>query len=229
MSLSPQGSPFGGIDFRGVGMTTPLFDNPLGTDGFEFVEFTGPEPAVLSAAVRAHGLHRRVAPPLQERAALQAGRHQLHPQHGAGAASRPSSAARTGPRSTPWPSGCATRPRRCELALQRGAKAGARHHRPDGAQHPGDRGHRRIADLYLVDRYGAQAIYDVDFRPIPGAVETRTRRTARGCAYIDHLTHNVHRGNMQTWADFYERIFNFRADPLLRHRGQGHRPVLQGA
>ena len=28
--------------------------------------------------------------------------------------------------------------------------------------------------------------------------------------YIDHLTHNVNRGNMATWADFYERLFNFR-------------------
>ena len=27
---------------------------------------------------------------------------------------------------------------------------------------------------------------------------------------IDHLTHNVHRGNMNKWAGFYERLFNFR-------------------
>lgn len=31
-----------------------------------------------------------------------------------------------------------------------------------------------------------------------------------GLTYIDHLTHNVVRGNMDVWADFYERIFNFR-------------------
>src|SRR5438045_5032072 len=28
--------------------------------------------------------------------------------------------------------------------------------------------------------------------------------------YIDHLTHNVNRGRMSVWADFYERLFNFR-------------------
>ena len=28
--------------------------------------------------------------------------------------------------------------------------------------------------------------------------------------YIDHLTHNVNRGRMAVWADFYERLFNFR-------------------
>jgi len=63
--------------------------------------------------------------------------------------------------------------------------------------------------LYLVDRYGAQEIYDVDFVPIPGA-QTREKLDSAGLTYIDHLTHNVHRGNMKTWADFYERVFNFR-------------------
>ncbi|HEX7649317.1 MAG TPA: 4-hydroxyphenylpyruvate dioxygenase, partial [Noviherbaspirillum sp.] len=31
-----------------------------------------------------------------------------------------------------------------------------------------------------------------------------------GLTYIDHLTHNVHRGRMKEWAEFYERLFNFR-------------------
>jgi len=31
-----------------------------------------------------------------------------------------------------------------------------------------------------------------------------------GLTYIDHLTHNVHRGRMGEWAAFYERLFNFR-------------------
>ncbi|HEU4440718.1 MAG TPA: 4-hydroxyphenylpyruvate dioxygenase, partial [Burkholderiales bacterium] len=31
-----------------------------------------------------------------------------------------------------------------------------------------------------------------------------------GLTYVDHLTHNVHRGRMQEWAEFYERLFNFR-------------------
>jgi 4-hydroxyphenylpyruvate dioxygenase len=37
--------------------------------------------------------------------------------------------------------------------------------------------------------------------PHPGGV---------GLHYIDHLTHNVHRGRMNEWAEFYERLFNFR-------------------
>ena len=65
-------------------MTRDLFDNPLGTDGFEFVEFTSPEPERLKGLFEQMGFAAVVAAPLQERAALRPGRHQLHPQHGAG-------------------------------------------------------------------------------------------------------------------------------------------------
>ena len=72
--------------------------------------------------------------------------------------------------------------------------------------------------IYFVDRWhgkdGAAAgaignisIYDVDFVPIPGAVAAPQ---GHGLTYIDHLTHNVHRGRMKEWADFYERLFNFK-------------------
>jgi 4-hydroxyphenylpyruvate dioxygenase len=72
--------------------------------------------------------------------------------------------------------------------------------------------------VYFVDRWhgkdGATAgaignisIYDVDFVPIAGAPD---RPAGVGLHFIDHLTHNVERGRMQVWADFYERIFGFR-------------------
>ena len=35
-------------------------------------------------------------------------------------------------------------------------------------------------------------------------------RKGNGLADIDHLTHNVFRGNMAKWAKFYESLFNFR-------------------
>jgi 4-hydroxyphenylpyruvate dioxygenase len=59
--------------------------------------------------------------------------------------------------------------------------------------------------IYLVDRYGDRTIYDVDFVP----VEAGEDRSA-GLTVIDHLTHNVRRGNMDKWSGFYERLFNFR-------------------
>jgi len=60
--------------------------------------------------------------------------------------------------------------------------------------------------LYLVDRYGSQTIYDVDFEPI----DTVTPPANTGLTYVDHLTHNVFRGNMDKWSNFYEKLFNFR-------------------
>jgi 4-hydroxyphenylpyruvate dioxygenase len=61
--------------------------------------------------------------------------------------------------------------------------------------------------IYLVDRYGDRTIYDVDFVPVAPAADAVADV---GLVRIDHLTHNVRRGNMNTWAGFYERLFNFR-------------------
>ncbi|WP_152224745.1 4-hydroxyphenylpyruvate dioxygenase [Pseudomonas sp. SCB32] len=61
--------------------------------------------------------------------------------------------------------------------------------------------------LYLVDRYGSHSIYDVDFEFIEGR---SANDNAVGLLSIDHLTHNVKRGQMDVWSGFYERIANFR-------------------
>ncbi|MBC7860679.1 MAG: 4-hydroxyphenylpyruvate dioxygenase, partial [Burkholderiaceae bacterium] len=54
---------------------------------------------------------------------------------------------------------------------------------------------------------GDISINDVHFAAIPGA---RPDPAGHGLTYIDHLTHNVHRGRMREWADFYSTLFNFR-------------------
>ena len=64
------------------------------------------------------------------------------------------------------------------------------------------------APLYLIDRFEeGSSIYDIDFVFIEGV-----DRHPEGCGFnlIDHLTHNVYRGRMAYWANFYERLFNFR-------------------
>jgi 4-hydroxyphenylpyruvate dioxygenase len=64
------------------------------------------------------------------------------------------------------------------------------------------------ATVYLIDRYeDGTSIYDIDFNFIDGV-----ERHPLGCGFdvIDHLTHNVYRGRMQYWADYYEKLFNFR-------------------
>ncbi len=62
--------------------------------------------------------------------------------------------------------------------------------------------------LYFIDRYGEKhSIYDVDFRFFDG-VDPNPKGV--GLDLLDHLTHNVQRGNMDVWSGFYERIANFK-------------------
>jgi 4-hydroxyphenylpyruvate dioxygenase len=62
--------------------------------------------------------------------------------------------------------------------------------------------------LYLVDRYDDQGrIQDPDYEWLPNAV---MKPKGFGLTFIDHLTHNVYFGNMTKWSDYYERLFNFR-------------------
>ncbi|MFW7524277.1 4-hydroxyphenylpyruvate dioxygenase [Vibrio ostreicida] len=63
--------------------------------------------------------------------------------------------------------------------------------------------------LYFVDRYGKRSIYDVDFNFYEDA-DSRLSDADVGLYDIDHLTHNVKQGNMDVWSGFYERIGNFR-------------------
>jgi 4-hydroxyphenylpyruvate dioxygenase len=62
--------------------------------------------------------------------------------------------------------------------------------------------------IYLVDRYGDRTIYDVDF--VPTDPSQGWEHEGAGLTEIDHVTHNVFRGNMNQWAGFYEKLFNFR-------------------
>src|SRR5437764_3334122 len=70
--------------------------------------------------------------------------------------------------------------------------------------------------IYLVDRYGENTIYDVDFVPLA----PEQAAPCVGLTGIDHLTHNVHRGRMALWAEYYERLFNFRKVRYFDIEGQ---------
>nr|CCA88751.1 putative 4-hydroxyphenylpyruvate dioxygenase (HPPDase) [Ralstonia syzygii R24] len=64
------------------------------------------------------------------------------------------------------------------------------------------------APLYLIDRFeDGKSIYDIDFEFIEGVDR---RPEGHGLRLVDHLTHNVYRGRMAYWANFYEKLFNFR-------------------
>ena len=62
--------------------------------------------------------------------------------------------------------------------------------------------------LYFVDRYGDEgSCYEDEFEWLG---ESNPTPAGAGFYYLDHLTHNVRRGNMSTWYDFYSKAFNFR-------------------
>jgi len=62
--------------------------------------------------------------------------------------------------------------------------------------------------LYFVETYGELgSCYEAEFNWI-GAADPQP--VGAGFHYIDHLTHNVIRGNMDTWYKFYSEVFNFR-------------------
>ena len=184
-----------------------LFENPLGTDGFEFVEFTSPDPDALATYFRQLGFtavseHRSKKvirfkqgdinfilnmEPVGQAAEF---REQRGPSANA-MAFRVKDAAHA-----------------FREAIARGAEAVDSPIGPMELDIPAIKGIGG-AFIYLVDRYGAQSIYDVDFKPIPGAAEEEAINST-GLTYLDHLTHNVFRGKMDVWADYYERIFNFR-------------------
>ena len=178
--------------------------NPMGTDGFEFVEYTAPDPQLL------RDLFERMGFPI--RARHRSKNVTLHGQGGINFLinAEQDSFARQFAR-THGPSACAMafRVKDAAYAYRRalglGAKPGPQNAGPMELNIPCIEGIGGSL-IYLVDRYGGQSIYDVDFRPVAPAPGTREA----GLTIIDHLTHNVRRGNMDRWAGFYEKLFNFR-------------------
>lgn len=70
--------------------------------------------------------------------------------------------------------------------------------------------------LLAIEAIGGSVIYFVDdneYQPFANNWKQIAPSTAKslstGLTFIDHLTHNVYRGNMDKWATFYESIFNF--------------------
>lgn len=62
--------------------------------------------------------------------------------------------------------------------------------------------------MYFVDKYGdTGSAYDAEFDWLG---ERDPKPEGVGFYYLDHLTHNVYRGNMDKWWDFYRDLFGFK-------------------
>ncbi len=198
MSLAPEPRP-------AATARRDLWENPMGTDGFEFIEYTAPDTAALgrlfdSMGFRAVARHRSKSVTLYRQGDVNFVVN-----------SEPGSFAQAFAR-LHGPSVCAIAfrvrdaARAYERAIARGAKPVHGKVGPMELNIPAIEGIGGSL-IYLVDRYGDHTIYDVDFLPLPG---TEQRSEGVGLIGIDHLTHNVHQGRMTQWARFYEDLFNFR-------------------
>jgi 4-hydroxyphenylpyruvate dioxygenase len=183
-----------------------LFDNPMGLDGFEFVEYAATERGVLEPVFDMMGFthvarHRSKDVDLWRQGGINfiinyekgSPAYYYAEEHG------------------PSACGMAFRVKNAALAYQRALELGAQPiDIPVGPMElklPAIRGIGG-AILYLIDRYeDGVSVYDIDFEFIEGV-----ERHPQGCGFelIDHLTHNVYRGRMDYWANYYEKLFNFR-------------------
>jgi 4-hydroxyphenylpyruvate dioxygenase len=179
------------------------FDNPMGTDGFEFVEYTAPDPELLRT------LFERLGFPV--RARHRSKNVTLHSQGDINFIinAEPNSFGQQFAKAH-GPSACAMafRVKDATYAYKRAIELGAKP--VETAVGPMELRIPAIEGIggsliYLIDRYGDRTIYDVDFVPV-----TDPPPVGAGLTYIDHLTHNVARGHMNTWSGFYEKLFNFR-------------------
>ncbi len=178
--------------------------NPAGTDGFECIEFAHPDPGVLERLFTQMGYvevarHKRLDISLYR----QGGINYLINREPA------SHAARFAAAHGPCAPAMAWRVVNAQHALERVVACG-------GKEYTGADKSLAVPAvigiggslLYLVETCRAKGSpYAGDFRWL-GEVDPTPRGV--GFQYLDHLTHNVRRGNMDTWYRFYAETFNFR-------------------
>jgi 4-hydroxyphenylpyruvate dioxygenase len=193
------------VDLKPKIAKTLFGENPMGTDGFEFLEFTSPDPEHLAADFINLGFQAVAKHKSKDVILYQQGNINFilnkekgfavnfAKQHGAGT---------------------------CAMGFRvLDAKAAYAHALALGAEpYQSPKGSNELnipaicgiggTVIYLIDKYGTNTIYETDFELLPGQSYNST--PGNGLTYIDHVTHNVHRGQMDVWANFYQKLFNFK-------------------
>jgi len=178
--------------------------NPAGTDGFEFVEYAHPEPEVLDRIFRQMGFtpvarHKTRDITLYRQGDINYLLNADGDTHAAGFVAEHG----------PCAPAMAWRVVDAQAALKRALDLGATEYTGPGKsiEAPAVYGIGGSL-LYFIDKYGAEgSAYEADYEWLG---EANPRPVGFGFYYLDHLTHNVIRGNMDTWYKFYHDTFNFR-------------------
>jgi 4-hydroxyphenylpyruvate dioxygenase len=187
-------------------------ENPLGLDGFEFVEFTSPDPAAMKAIVEQLGFTAWDRHPDKDLVRYRQGRINLLVN---GEASGQAADFRQahGPSASGMAFRVADAGQAYAEAINRGAVAADA---SAGALGEG---------AHVLEGIGGSYLYLVDKAPYDGWIAFEGREAAMeknsvGLDLLDHLTHNVRRGEMRTWSGFYSRIFGFEEQKYFDIKGQ---------
>ena len=194
-------------------------ENPLGVDGFEFVEFTGPEPEAMISRLETMGFTQTHVNPTTDVVRLKQGDITMlvhrSPQGQAADFARDH-----GPSANGMAFRVADAKAAFEGALARGAvKAEGAAGGALGQDYPYILQGIGGSLLYVIDQYGETgSLYD-SWDEIEGWEEAE-RKNSVGLEVLDHLTHNVRRGQMRTWSGFYNSIFNFEEQKYFDIKGK---------
>lgn len=176
-------------------------ENPAGTDGFEFVEFASPEPQELRDLFARMGYVKVAKHKTQDVELWQQGdiTYVLN-------ADADSYAAKFVAEHGPCAPSMGWRVVDAQKAFDHAVSKGAKPYEGGGKvmDVPAIYG---IGDslIYFIDQYYETSPYNAEFEWLE-----QSKPRGVGFFYLDHLTHNVHKGNMDTWFNFYGDLFNFR-------------------
>lgn len=175
--------------------------NPCGLNGFAFLEFAGPDKTLLQKQFTQMGFQHTATHDSQDITCYQQGDIQFI-INAANDCQAQTHAITHGPGACAMGFKVKNAKAAFDYAIQHGAHP---YHEKQHAHH----------GIPAIQAIGGSVIYFVDdeHQPFAGhwvSEPDTTPENRAGLMCIDHLTHNVHRGNMDKWAHFYESIFNFR-------------------
>jgi len=188
--------------------------NPLGLDGFEFCEFTSPEPNALAQQFEMLGFVATHVHPAKSITRYKQGRINLllnREEDGQAAVFR----AQHGPSASGMAFRVADPEHAYQLAIAQGATpadASSGSLGPDAKVIEGIGG----SNLYLVR---AQDDLYAGWKELAGWREAEAQNNV-GLDLLDHLTHNVRRGQMRVWSEFYAKLFGFEEQKYFDIKGQ---------
>jgi len=185
--------------------------NPLGLHGFAFAEFTSPEPAAMAHQFEQLGFVPAARRKDRGLTLYRQGRIAFILNAGRGG-----QAAAFGAAHGPSANGMAFNVAGAEKAHRHAVASGAT---------PVDTSDSALPGSCAIEGIGGSLLYLVDGDPfadwdeVPGWREASAERSV-GLDLLDHLTHNVRRGQMRVWSEFYATLFGFEEQKFFDIKGQ---------